>query len=153
MPLGWRIWTDVILVILPTVVDLMMEKDKLSSLEDTTVPESFSTQFLRVSYAVMPLFVPLSAHPMVTDGQPIVQSENTGTTALSGQATTLPHAFNTETLQYLSSGAWNMDTGRPQKILYVDTFSIGYPDLGNICRTHVGYIALAFVTLDFRGTV
>ncbi|GJX94603.1 hypothetical protein Tco_0349189, partial [Tanacetum coccineum] len=26
---------------LPTVVDLMMEKDKLSSLEDTTVPESF----------------------------------------------------------------------------------------------------------------
>ncbi|GJX51241.1 hypothetical protein Tco_0278086 [Tanacetum coccineum] len=26
---------------LPTVVDLMMEKDKLSSLEDTTIPESF----------------------------------------------------------------------------------------------------------------
>nr|GEY31005.1 ribonuclease H-like domain-containing protein [Tanacetum cinerariifolium] len=31
-------------------------------------------------------------------------------TTLSGQATNLPHTFNTETLQDLASGAWNMDT-------------------------------------------
>ncbi|GJV67033.1 ribonuclease H-like domain-containing protein [Tanacetum coccineum] len=31
--------------------------------------------------------------------------------APSGQATTLPHVFNTETLQNLASGVWNIDTG------------------------------------------
>nr|GEY31006.1 ribonuclease H-like domain-containing protein [Tanacetum cinerariifolium] len=33
-----------------------------------------------------------------------------GPTTLSGQATNLPHTFNTKTLQDLASGAWNMDT-------------------------------------------
>ncbi|GKD31280.1 hypothetical protein Tco_1242058 [Tanacetum coccineum] len=42
--------------------------------------------------------------------QPAIQPGNTGTTTLSGQATTLPHAFNTETFQDPASGAWNMDT-------------------------------------------
>ncbi|GKE18600.1 hypothetical protein Tco_1426177, partial [Tanacetum coccineum] len=41
-----------------------------------------------------------------------VQPGTKGPTTLSGQPTTLPHAFNTETLQTLLSGAWNMDTGR-----------------------------------------
>ncbi|GKE80108.1 hypothetical protein Tco_1550108 [Tanacetum coccineum] len=34
-----------------------------------------------------------------------------GSNTVSRQATTLPHAFNTMTLQDLASGAWNMDTG------------------------------------------
>nr|GEW26359.1 ribonuclease H-like domain-containing protein [Tanacetum cinerariifolium] len=36
---------------------------------------------------------------------------NVGPTTLSGQATNLPYAFSTVTLQDLASGAWNMDTG------------------------------------------
>nr|GEW68121.1 ribonuclease H-like domain-containing protein [Tanacetum cinerariifolium] len=40
-----------------------------------------------------------------------VQPGNVGLTALSGQATTIPHAFTTETLRDFSNGAWNMDTG------------------------------------------
>nr|GEW61795.1 ribonuclease H-like domain-containing protein [Tanacetum cinerariifolium] len=35
---------------------------------------------------------------------------NVRPTALSSQPTTIPHAFNTETLQDLNSGAWNIDT-------------------------------------------
>ncbi|GKC80927.1 hypothetical protein Tco_1136644 [Tanacetum coccineum] len=35
---------------------------------------------------------------------------NVGPTTLLGQATNLPHAFSTMTLQDLASGAWNMDT-------------------------------------------
>nr|GEV25659.1 ribonuclease H-like domain-containing protein [Tanacetum cinerariifolium] len=40
-----------------------------------------------------------------------VQPGNVGLTALLGQATTIPHAFTTETLWDFSNGAWNMDTG------------------------------------------
>nr|GEX09897.1 hypothetical protein [Tanacetum cinerariifolium] len=40
-----------------------------------------------------------------------VQPGNVGLTALSGQATTIPHAFTTETLRDFTNGAWNMDTG------------------------------------------
>nr|GEV65856.1 ribonuclease H-like domain-containing protein [Tanacetum cinerariifolium] len=40
-----------------------------------------------------------------------VQPGNVGLTALSGQATTIPHAFTTETLRDFSNGVWNMDTG------------------------------------------
>ncbi|GJT90367.1 ribonuclease H-like domain-containing protein [Tanacetum coccineum] len=36
---------------------------------------------------------------------------NMGPNTPSGQATTLSHVFNTETLRDLSNGAWNMDTG------------------------------------------
>ncbi|GJV91119.1 hypothetical protein Tco_1538932 [Tanacetum coccineum] len=39
-----------------------------------------------------------------------VQTGNVGLTAMSGQATTIPHAFTTETLRDFSNGAWNMDT-------------------------------------------
>nr|GFB18491.1 ribonuclease H-like domain-containing protein [Tanacetum cinerariifolium] len=39
-----------------------------------------------------------------------IQPGNVGLTTLSGQATTIPHAFTTETLWDLSNGAWNMDT-------------------------------------------
>ncbi|GJR99512.1 ribonuclease H-like domain-containing protein [Tanacetum coccineum] len=38
------------------------------------------------------------------------QPGSAGSTVLSGQATTLPHAFNVVTLQDPVSGAWNMDT-------------------------------------------
>nr|GEU62587.1 ribonuclease H-like domain-containing protein [Tanacetum cinerariifolium] len=41
----------------------------------------------------------------------IVQPENVGLTALSGQATTILHAFTTETFRDYFNGAWNMDTG------------------------------------------
>nr|GEV65142.1 ribonuclease H-like domain-containing protein [Tanacetum cinerariifolium] len=40
----------------------------------------------------------------------IVQPGNICLTALSGQATTIPHAFTTETLRDFSNGACNMDT-------------------------------------------
>nr|GEV36661.1 ribonuclease H-like domain-containing protein [Tanacetum cinerariifolium] len=39
-----------------------------------------------------------------------IQPRNVGLTALSGQATTIPHAFTTKTLQDFFNGAWNMDT-------------------------------------------
>ncbi|GJW49014.1 hypothetical protein Tco_0080660 [Tanacetum coccineum] len=53
---------------------------------------------------------PLPAQPNGTTCQPIVQPENTETTTLSGQATTLPYTFNTKLLQDSACGAWNMDT-------------------------------------------
>nr|GEX77493.1 ribonuclease H-like domain-containing protein [Tanacetum cinerariifolium] len=40
-----------------------------------------------------------------------VQPGNIGLIALSGQATTIPHAFTTKTLRDFSNGTWNMDTG------------------------------------------
>ncbi|GJT45304.1 ribonuclease H-like domain-containing protein [Tanacetum coccineum] len=58
-----------------------------------------------------PMSFPLPAQPNGTTGQPIVQPENTETTTLSGQATTLPYTFNTKLLQDSACGAWNMDTG------------------------------------------
>nr|GEX07401.1 ribonuclease H-like domain-containing protein [Tanacetum cinerariifolium] len=60
----------------------------------------------------------MSAHSNVTftgpPSQPTsitVQPGNVGLTALSGHATTIPHAFTTETLRDFSNGAYNMDTG------------------------------------------
>nr|GEV93191.1 ribonuclease H-like domain-containing protein [Tanacetum cinerariifolium] len=40
----------------------------------------------------------------------MTQPGTVGPTLLSGQATNLLHAFNTETFQDIASGAWNMDT-------------------------------------------
>nr|GEZ16072.1 hypothetical protein [Tanacetum cinerariifolium] len=44
--------------------------------------------------------------PNGTHSQPAPHPVNLGHTTLSGQAANLPHAFNPETLQELSSGAW-----------------------------------------------
>ncbi|GKB08113.1 ribonuclease H-like domain-containing protein [Tanacetum coccineum] len=46
-----------------------------------------------------------SSQPADTTYQP-----NVGPIDILGQPTTIPHAFNTKTLQDLNSGAWNMDT-------------------------------------------
>ncbi|GKE30788.1 ribonuclease H-like domain-containing protein [Tanacetum coccineum] len=51
------------------------------------------------------------AQPNTTTGHPVAQPVNTRTAVLSGQSTTLPHAFNTKTLHDPVFGAWNMDTG------------------------------------------
>ncbi|GJV99481.1 ribonuclease H-like domain-containing protein [Tanacetum coccineum] len=72
---------------------------------------------------------PTSTGPILatrTSGQPInisgqhtstsVKPKTKGPTTLSGQPSTLPHAFNTETLQALSSGAWNMDIGASSRL-------------------------------------
>ncbi|GKD40394.1 ribonuclease H-like domain-containing protein, partial [Tanacetum coccineum] len=48
-------------------------------------------------------------HPNSSHTQSSSQPETMGSAPM-GQATTLPHAFNTEMLQDLSSGGWNMDT-------------------------------------------
>ncbi|GJV27038.1 hypothetical protein Tco_1383486 [Tanacetum coccineum] len=45
-----------------------------------------------------------------TPVQPANKPGNMGPTTPSGQATNLPHAFNTETLMDLANDAWNMDT-------------------------------------------
>ncbi|GKA33328.1 hypothetical protein Tco_0719695 [Tanacetum coccineum] len=53
-----------------------------------------------------------------------------GPTALSSQATNLPHAFNTETLQDLFSGAWNMDTGASS---HLNNSIISISEIFNTC--------------------
>ncbi|GJX61913.1 ribonuclease H-like domain-containing protein [Tanacetum coccineum] len=58
-----------------------------------------------------PMIFPQPVQSNVMTCQPVTQSGNVGNTSLSGQATNLPHAFNTGTLHDLVSGAWNMDTG------------------------------------------
>ncbi|GJU53125.1 ribonuclease H-like domain-containing protein [Tanacetum coccineum] len=53
-----------------------------------------------------------------------------GPTPLSGQATNLPHAFNTETLQDLASGAWNIDT---DVISHLNSSITSLSDVFNTC--------------------
>ncbi|GJT11133.1 hypothetical protein Tco_0858175 [Tanacetum coccineum] len=52
-----------------------------------------------------PMIYPQLAQPTGKIGQPIAQLRNAGTTALLGQATTLPHAFNSKLLQDPTSSA------------------------------------------------
>ncbi|GJW34683.1 ribonuclease H-like domain-containing protein [Tanacetum coccineum] len=70
---------------------------------------------------ICPLFQPA--------GVPI-QPGNVGPTALSGQATNIPHAFNTKTLQDPNGGAWNMDTGASS---YLNASSTCLSDVFNTC--------------------
>nr|GEW63474.1 ribonuclease H-like domain-containing protein [Tanacetum cinerariifolium] len=58
-----------------------------------------------------------------------VQPWNVGLTALSGQATTIPHAFTTETLRDFSNGALNMDTDFMTRRVLLQCDSMGnlYP--------------------------
>ncbi|GKF34074.1 hypothetical protein Tco_0107274 [Tanacetum coccineum] len=65
-----------------------------------TAPTSLSTPPRFPMPAQVPLYYP--AGP--------AQSVPTQSTSNPGQATVLPHAFTTGTLQDPSSGAWNMDT-------------------------------------------
>ncbi|GJV62120.1 ribonuclease H-like domain-containing protein [Tanacetum coccineum] len=53
-----------------------------------------------------------------------------GSNTVSGQATTLPHAFNIETRQDLVSGAWNMDTGASS---HLNSSIISLNDVFNTC--------------------
>nr|GEY65695.1 ribonuclease H-like domain-containing protein [Tanacetum cinerariifolium] len=95
-----------------------------------TYPPSFPAQtnsnYITGPYPSLPPHAPLAhlnptgfvssqvhtfVQPNGTHNQPAPHPVNLGHTTLSGQATNLPHAFNTETLQELSSDAWNIDTG------------------------------------------
>nr|GEY23430.1 ribonuclease H-like domain-containing protein [Tanacetum cinerariifolium] len=94
-----------------------------------TYPPSFPAQtnsnYITGPYPSLPSHAPLAhlnptgfvspqvhtfVQPNGTHSQPAPHPVNLGHTTLSGQATNLPHAFNTETLQELSIGAWNIDT-------------------------------------------
>ncbi|GJU95305.1 hypothetical protein Tco_1320061 [Tanacetum coccineum] len=60
--------------------------------------------------------IPQPTQPAGTTGQPVTPLGNIGTTTLSGQATTLPHAFTVGSLHDPTTGAWNMDTGASSQL-------------------------------------
>nr|GEU62586.1 ribonuclease H-like domain-containing protein [Tanacetum cinerariifolium] len=87
----------------------------------------------------------------------IVQPENVGLTALSGQATTIPHAFTTETLRDYSNGAWNMDTCASSHLnssvnSLCEIFNTCmYPSISFVCDNNctIAFDAFGFSVKDF----
>nr|GEY98930.1 ribonuclease H-like domain-containing protein [Tanacetum cinerariifolium] len=73
----------------------------------TSQPVQSPTYYL----ACPPGFAQLPAQPIASGlpTQPVIQTAGQPTS--SGQATTLPHAFNAVTIHNLTSGVYNMDTG------------------------------------------
>ncbi|GJR29769.1 ribonuclease H-like domain-containing protein [Tanacetum coccineum] len=69
------------------------------------------------------------AQPTSHVGQPPAQPEHTGPTAIPGHETILPHAFNTETLQDLASGACTMDTSASSHL------NDSVTSLSDVCNT------------------
>nr|GFB48304.1 ribonuclease H-like domain-containing protein [Tanacetum cinerariifolium] len=75
-------------------------------------PAQSYTAGLAQSYTTSPsngLPFILPAQQQGLGSAPVPTTQSTGTP--SSHATTVSHAFNTETLQDIASGAWNMDTG------------------------------------------
>nr|GEV65338.1 hypothetical protein [Tanacetum cinerariifolium] len=92
----------------------------------TLLPASYSHLVAQPAYSMAQ---PNLAAPIVhLTGTP--QPEHMGPTPLSGQPTTLPCAFNIVSLQDLTSGAWNMDTGASS---YLNNSVTNLHDVFNTC--------------------
>nr|GEX37255.1 ribonuclease H-like domain-containing protein [Tanacetum cinerariifolium] len=87
------------------------------------------------------------AQPTGTPVQLANQPGNMGLTPLSGQATNLPHAFNTETLQDLSSGAWNINTGASS---YLNNLITSLSEIINKCmHPFISFVRDNNCTIEF----
>ncbi|GJT38193.1 ribonuclease H-like domain-containing protein [Tanacetum coccineum] len=61
--------------------------------------------------STLPSPSPPTAHQVQSMTQPLQPSSTPQSDTVAGQATSLPHTFNAETLQDPASSAWNMDSG------------------------------------------